>query len=123
MMTTIAKHHNPFGRYTSSWFDFDALEFDKLFGTKGHSIETTDSGLTLTVDLPGVKAADLSLQVEGSILKISGKQRGQDVRQTYQLSKQYDPESASAKLEDGVLTVEFLKREEAKPKIINVQIK
>ena len=122
-MTTLAKYYNPFGRHTSSWFDFDTLEFDKFFGTKSYNVETTDMGLSLSVDLPGVKAADLSVQVEGQTVKIAGKQRGNDIKQTYQLSKQYDPESASAKLEDGVLILEFSKREEAKPKTINVQIK
>jgi HSP20 family protein len=122
-MTAIARHnYNPL-RYTTNWFDFDALDFDKFFAPKSYNIETSDSGLTLSVDLPGVKASDLSLQIEGHVLKISGKQRGNDIRQTYQLSKQYDPESATAKLEDGVLTVGFLKREEAKPKTINIQIK
>lgn len=121
-MTTHAKQYNPFGIY-SSLFDFDTLEFDKFFGSKNYRVETTSNDLTLSVDLPGAKSADLNVQVEGHTVKVTGKQRGHDVKQSYQLSKQYDPTTAAATLEDGVLTIKFLKREEAKPNVINVQIK
>ena len=99
------------------------MEFDKFFGTKNHRVDQTSNDMTLSVDLPGVKSTDLNVQVEGQTIKISGKQRGQEVKQSFQLSKQYDPETAAATLEDGVLTIKFLRREESKPKVINVQIK
>ena len=121
-MTTTHMKHGPFSIY-NTLFDFDTLEFDRFFGSKNYHVESTAEDLTLAVDLPGVKLSDLNVQVEGHTIKIAGKQRGHDVKHSYQLSKQYDPTTASAKLEDGVLTVKFLKREEAKPKIINVQVK
>ena len=71
--------------------------------------EVKDNVLHLSVDLPGVKTSDLSVQAEGRTIKIVGKRKGEEIKHTYTLSKEYDPETTSALLEDGVLNLTFSK--------------
>lgn len=85
--------------------------------------EKKDNELHLLVDLPGVKSSDLSVQTEGRVIKITGKRRGEEFKHTYTLSKEYDPESTSATLEDGVLTLTFAKSTETASRKIEVKVK
>jgi HSP20 family molecular chaperone IbpA len=71
--------------------------------------EVKDNVLHLSVDLPGVKTSDLSVQAEGRTIKIVGKRKGEEIKHAYTLSKEYDPETTSALLEDGVLNLTFSK--------------
>jgi len=81
-----------------------------------YDVQSDDKSLTLTVDLPGAKSADLKVEALHELVKISGKQKGKDFAYEYPLSKIYNPQSGIAKLEDGVLTLVFMKHERDKPK-------
>jgi HSP20 family molecular chaperone IbpA len=77
--------------------------------TAAAKTEVKDNELHLSVDLPGVKSSDLSVQAEGRTIKIVGKRKGEEIKHAYTLSREYDPETTSAKLEDGVLNLTFSK--------------
>ena len=114
---------------------FDTLRlFDDLYGTSwttrsktstaaAYRTEIVDDGLVLSIDLPGVKSKDLSVQVTGRDVKVSGKHRGEEFKQTYKIAKEYDPETVSATLEDGVLTLSFKKSVGNETKTIEVKVK
>jgi HSP20 family molecular chaperone IbpA len=91
--------------------------------TAAAKTEVKDNELHLSVDLPGVKPNDLSVQAEGRTIKIVGKRKGEEIKHAYTLSKEYDPETTSALLEDGVLTLTFEKTASESSRRIEVKVK
>jgi HSP20 family protein len=93
--------------------------------------------LELTLDLPGIEPDAVELTVEDSVLSISGTRRFRsDVsEENYRrVERRYgsftrslvlpataDPEGIKASFDKGVLTIEVPKREEAKPKKIEIK--
>ncbi|MCO6412479.1 MAG: Hsp20/alpha crystallin family protein [Thiogranum sp.] len=93
-------------------------------------------GLTLKADMPGVSSERLDVQVDGESLSIEGKVEipvpeqmnalYADIRSTryqrsFSLSSELDPDNIEASLKDGVLTLRIPKREEHRPRRIEVQ--
>ena len=93
----------------------------------------------LAADLPGVLKKDIQLKIEDGILTLSGsketkrednkdhfyrfeRQSGSFERQ-FNLSDKIDSNQIEADFKEGVLTVRLAKKEEAKPKVIDVKIK
>lgn len=100
--------------YTSKW---------RAASTAPYRVDVVDEVLNLSVDLPGLKSKDLNVQITGREIKVSGKIREEEFKYTYKLSKDYDPETVDAKLEDGVLTLKFAKTKTAASRTIDVKIK
>ncbi|MBV8974217.1 MAG: Hsp20/alpha crystallin family protein [Sinobacteraceae bacterium] len=97
--------------------------------------ETSD-GIKLLADMPGVSKEHLHLQTEGNTLTIEGQVQFDmpdelealyaDVRSTvyrcsFVLSSELDTSHIEAMLKDGVLAVRIPKREELRPRRIQVQ--
>lgn len=122
-------------------------EFDTFFrqtrtdsGGAGYSpaVDITEDAqkVLIRADLPGVKQEDLEVKVEGNILYLSGKRESATEESTegrtyterctgsffrsFRLGPQVNAEGIQATLKEGVLTVELPKREEAKPRQIQV---
>jgi HSP20 family protein len=90
----------------------------------------------LRVDLPGIRKEDIKLEVSDNILTISGERKEEkeekeaqyyrreivygSFHRSIQLPPSVDPEKITAKLENGVLTVEIPKTEKAKAKEIPI---
>jgi len=97
-------------------------------------IAVSNDALVLAVDLPGVNKGDVTIQFdETDSLVIRGKNtwqepenavarqfRAGDYYRAFQLSDEYDKEHISAKLENGLLEITVPRREEAKPKRIEI---
>jgi HSP20 family protein len=95
---------------------------------------STDAAV-FAVDLPGVGKGDVTIQVdETDSLVIRGKNSHKEpenvvLRQyntgnyyrAFQISEDYDKEKINAKLENGLLVVTVPKREEAKPRKIEIK--
>ena len=96
----------------------------------------TEASLTLTADMPGVRADGLTIDLEDSVLTIRGEtaepeakrqvryreyQEGAYYRQ-FTLGEVIDQTKISARLKDGVLTLELPKAEKAKPRQIKVTV-
>lgn len=114
--------------FDSLWF------FDDLYGSSrsrstverhdsSHRVTTTDEGLEMSFDLPGVKRSDLSVQVTGHQLDISGQVRGRDFKQSYRINRIYNPDPNTATLEDGVLTLRFSRTADSRPRTVDVTVK
>jgi len=93
-------------------------------------------GFTVRAEVPGIKAEELSLDVEPGRLSLSGERkfdphadggyhrrerRGGVFSRTLRLPPDLDTHAAKAELVDGILTVQIPKAETAKPRHIEVK--
>ena len=101
---------------------FDAWHGASLANQTYSSKEEGDK-LFLSVDLPGAKSSDVKIESVVGQVKIFGKQKGKDFRQTYSLPKTYDPATGLAKLEDGILTLTFDKFKTSKSSVTSIEVK
>ena len=94
------------------------------------------SGITVQADMPGVSRDRLEVHIDSDTLSIEGRAEipmpegmdavYADIRSTryqrsFSLSRELDTERVEAGLKDGVLTLHIPKREEHKPRRIEVQ--
>jgi HSP20 family protein len=98
-------------------------------------VEEQDDAYVVNAELPGVKREDITIELVGNELTISGemkeekrkgvvrKQMRRFGRFDYRLTlpDQLDPEKVDAKLKDGVLTVRVPKAEKAQRRLIEVK--
>ncbi|MGD2074658.1 MAG: Hsp20/alpha crystallin family protein [Gammaproteobacteria bacterium] len=95
-----------------------------------------DTGITVKADMPGVSKDKLDIRIDRDALSIEGEASIStpenmealyaDVHSTryqrsFALSSELDTEKVDANLKDGVLTLRIHKREEHKPRRIEVQ--
>ncbi len=64
-----------------------------------------DDTYVITVDLPGVPASDVTVDVTGTVLSLGARIDGRDWSRSIRLGSQLDPESVAAHHLDGRLTV------------------
>ena len=120
-------------------------EFEKsYFGPRSRAdfapavdVHEDAESLVLRAELPGVKKEDVDISVDANVLTLKGERKmeqeeqgrryhrverayGTFVRQ-FQLSSNIDSSKIDAQLTDGVLTVRLAKREELKPRRIDVK--
>ena len=106
---------------------FDLLDPFKIFGdiertaVRHRADSIDDEGIK--VELPGVKASDVDVTVEGRTLKISGKsRRGSEFSYSYVLKSTVDDSLITAKLEDGLLCVSLPKKKDSEARKIPIAI-
>jgi HSP20 family protein len=94
--------------------------------------ETTE-GYVLEADMPGVRRDGLEVILEHNELTIVGHRAGHsfetvhyretsdgDYRRVFELDPEIDTEKISARVDNGVLTLQLAKREQVKPRRIAV---
>jgi HSP20 family protein len=105
------------------------------FATPLVDIESTDDGYVLHAEMPGVSKDGIEVTVENGDLVIIGHRRPLDVsgepiyqesrpydfRRVYELDPSIDTSRISARIENGLLTVNLPKAEKVKPRRIEVQ--
>ena len=129
-METLAPLQN--GRRLGTLLGWDPMRFfddfmawqppgsQVLWSASSVNVTHTDDGATVSVDLPGVDAADLDLSFGKGTLMITGKRGERTYRYSIALDDTIDPDRIDAKLDKGVLTVEAHKRPDAEPRKILV---
>jgi HSP20 family molecular chaperone IbpA len=66
---------------------------------------------TLTMDVPGIAKEQLSIAIEGAVVRIASKEdAARSYRFAYEMPQDIDAASSEAKLENGVLTLKLAKR-------------
>lgn len=98
----------------------------------GFEVHSTDKDWKIAVDLPGVQAKDMSVNLEndGSVLHLSGGRKvvkENQVTETrfdkrFTIGDDIDKTKITANLENGVLTVTAPKKEKEEPKTVNIPI-
>lgn len=100
-----------------------------------HRVDENETGITLSVALPGVRKEDLTVSATDHVLTI-GASRSDAAPETWgtrrelpkpdryelriRLHQSLDPAKIGAKLENGVLRLDISRREEAVPRSISV---
>lgn len=116
--------------------EFAGTEFSEIGRDTGARFQTTENTFVLSVDLPGVKPADVDLQVtrDGITLRAerkleapTGYSTHRQERGSWKFSRSWslpvpiDPEKAAAEVKDGVLTVTLPKAAEVTPRRIELK--
>ncbi len=99
-------------------------------------VETKD-GVTLKVEVPGVKQEDISISLEDDVLTVKGERKHESevkedgysrIERSYGafersvvVPKTLDATNVKATYKDGVLEIQLPKKEEARPKAIKVE--
>jgi HSP20 family protein len=79
--------------------------------TRGIKVEQDDKAWTVTFDLPGVAREELSINIEGAIVRIETKAEAKrQFKAAYELPQDIDTDASGAKLENGVLTLTLAKK-------------
>ena len=70
-----------------------------------------DTSYTLTFDMPGIAKDQLSIGIEGSIVRLASKEgAARAYKAAYELPQDIDVASSEARLENGVLTLKLAKQ-------------
>lgn len=125
------------------WTDLDRLfenNFPELFGWRPRGA-TPNFGQSIPLDLyedkekrvvrmelPGIRREDISMELENAVLSVEAKREKDaetgrealELQRTVTVGDDIDAENISAKLEDGLLTIQLPKREQSKPRAITV---
>jgi len=74
------------------------------------NVEQDDTTWTLSLDVPGLSRDDLSIGIEGAVVRIESKAEAKrKVKAAYELPQAIDASASEAKLEHGVLTLKLAK--------------
>ena len=108
----------------------------KLWTPTSDIVENND-GFTITLDVPGFTKDDLNVKVHEGVLKVSGERKRTEngdnghyryyerpegsFSRSFRLPDFLDGESVKGTYENGVLSIELQKKEEAKPHIITIK--
>jgi HSP20 family protein len=95
-----------------------------------------EQGYTVQIALPGIEASQINVQVENQILRVEGERKRETPQGrrwhvrgiedgtfscSFRLPDYTDHERSTASYKQGLLTVSFPKREEAKPRQILIE--
>ena len=93
------------------FFNDVAVAPTRQTGTKGHSFVQDEQSWTLSVDLPGVAKEQLTIGIEGAVVRINSvADAPRKVQAAYELPQDVDSANSSATLENGVLTLKLAKK-------------
>ena len=128
---------NQFGRLFGEWTrDFDV--FDRVWSPTV-DLRETDDAYTLEADLPGMKKDDIDVSVMDNVVTLKGERKHEaetkekgyhrverrhgSFERSFEIPGGFQGDKISANYENGVLKVTLPKREETKPKQIDVKVK
>ena len=101
--------------YRSFDRSFERFVNDAFFGSnrgQGFGLEQDDKAWTVTLDVPGIAREDLSINIEGAIVRIETKAEAKrQYKAAYELPQEIDVEATTARLENGVLTLSLAKKQ------------
>lgn len=95
-----------------------------------------EEGFTVQIALPGLEATQIDVQVENNMLRVKGERKSdasegrtwyaRDIKEgtfscSYRLPAAVDHEKSTASYKQGLLTITFTKREEAKRRHIMIE--
>jgi HSP20 family molecular chaperone IbpA len=84
--------------------------FFQPVAARGAQVQEDDKAWTVTLDVPGVAREDLSIDVEGKVVRIQTREgAARHYKAAYELPQEIDMEATTAKLENGVLTLVLAK--------------
>jgi HSP20 family protein len=104
---TFAPTHSPVGRSLERYLDETLLATRQNAG----AFKQDDTSFTLTLDVPGIAKDQLSIGIEGAVVRIESKEGApRQYKAAYELPQDIDAAGSSAKLDNGVLTLTLAKK-------------
>jgi HSP20 family protein len=98
-------------RFVPRNFDrsFERFVNDSFTGAqRSLNVEQDDKSWTLSLDVPGLAREDLSIGIEGAVVRIESKAEAKrQFKAAYELPLAIDAAASEAKLENGVLTLKL----------------
>lgn len=140
------RNFKPFYGDFERWFDETAGVLDErtrhtnadVYETPKVDVYETDDSYVLKADLPGLKKEDIKIDVHDNTLTFKGEKKVEkktekdnyvrversygSFKRSFTLSDNVDSENIKAGYKDGVLEITLVKKEEAKPKEINIEV-
>jgi len=92
---------------------FERFVNEAFFTPASRTFDVTqdDKAWTVTLDLPGIAREELSIDIEGAIVRIETKAEAKRrFKAAYELPQDIDAAHTGAKLENGVLTLTLAKQ-------------
>ena len=78
---------------------------------KSYRIEQDEKAYTLSFDMPGIAKDQLSIGIEGNMVRLESKpEAARQYKAAYELPQDIDVAASDAKLENGVLTLKLAKK-------------
>ena len=91
-----------------------------------YEVNEAEGHYLLSVDLPGLKKSDIKIDVQNSVLTVSGERKRDEkslgvFKRSFTLPSTLDTQKIEARYEDGVLELYLPKAEVAKPRQISIE--
>lgn len=125
--------------------------FDSVFGRSAErqpagegvwnpavDVSETEEAVFVAAEVPGLKKEDIKISIQDNVLTLQGEKKQEKIqkdenlhcveryygnfRRSFNLPSQVDSGKVKATYKDGILTIELPKKEEAKPKEINISV-
>lgn len=100
-------------------------DVDDVFESARPEFQEYDQHFLLSVDIPGIKKADLKIETIGQQIQIFGETKTDRMSRSYKrafaLPESVDVNKIEAHFEDGVLEILLPKLESEKPRTIEIQ--
>ena len=93
---------------------FERFVNDAFFtnAARGFNVEQDEKTWTLTMDVPGIAREDLSINIEGPIVRLETRPEAKRrLKAAYELPQEIDVDATTAKLENGVLSLVLAKKQ------------
>ncbi|HKB53457.1 MAG TPA: Hsp20/alpha crystallin family protein [Ramlibacter sp.] len=92
---------------------FERFVNDAFFQNLGPAfdVQEDEKAWTVAIDLPGIAKEDLSIDIEGTVVRVDTRaQAKRRFKAAYELPQDIDAQASGAKLENGVLTLTLAKK-------------
>jgi HSP20 family molecular chaperone IbpA len=99
--------------HVSALRSLDRLLDEQLYTPRQQNVQLTqdEQAYTLTFDVPGIAKEQLSIGIEGSVVRIETlADAARKFKAAYELPQDIDVATSDAKLENGVLTLKLAKK-------------
>ena len=112
---------NP-GRLFADVFGFDPIRNVLGYGNTnfGFDIQRTENGFDVELPVAGFRPEQINVTLDNGVLTISGESDRRKFTRTLALPDEIDPESVSANVEHGMLTIALRLHEKAQPRKIEI---
>ena len=134
----LARLHKDMDDLVTSFFGGRPLLFTEREVWPAIDISEDENSITVRAEVPGCRAEDVDISVQGNILMITGEKRQEKeekeadyhvVKRSYgsflrsvQLPKEVQSDKISASYKNGILRITLPKSEEAKKKEIKIKV-
>lgn len=126
-MTALQRWADPFSAFDDLFVGFNRDFASPTRWARSDDVEETDESFIIRCDMPGVDPKDFTVEVHGDTLSIKGQRktehRANSYSRAYTLPRTVALDKVDAAYEHGVLTVTIPKREEARPRMIEVKVR